>query len=159
VEGLTRSKFWPQLCLFVVEDDPQFGLDHVDGHRTTAQVISPYTRRRFVDHTCYNQTGMVKTIELLLGLPPMNQLDLSATPMRRCFQDQPDLTPFKAVPNKVPLDELNPPLDKLRGKALHWAKESLELAFDKEDEADEDTLNRILWHSVRGYDTPYPDRK
>ncbi len=159
VEGLTRSKFWPRLCIFVVEDDPQFGLDHVDGHRTVAQVISPYARRRFVDHTCYNQTGMVKTIELILGLPAMNQLDLSATPLRRCFQDRPDLTPFKAVPNKVPLDELNPPLDKLRGKALHWAKESLELAFDKEDEADEDTLNRILWHSVRGYDTPYPGRK
>ena len=159
VEGLTRSKFWPRLVVFVVEDDPQFGLDHVDGHRTVAQVISPYTRRKFVDHTNCNQTGMVKTIELVLGLPPMNQLDLSATPMRRCFQDRPDLTPFKAVPNRIPLDEMNPPLEALRGQALRRAKQSVAMDFDKEDEADEDTLNRILWHSVHGDDKPYPERK
>jgi hypothetical protein len=143
----------------VVEDDPQFGMDHVDGHRSVAQVISPYTKRGFVDHTNYNQTGMVKSIELLLGLPPMNQLDLSATALRNCFRDTPDLTPYVSVPNRVPLDELNPPLEKLRGAARDWAKKSLELAFDKEDEADEDTLNRILWHSVRGYETPYPTRE
>src|SRR5262249_50763074 len=76
VEDVSKSKFWKETCIFVVEDDPQNGLDHVDGHRTVALVISPYTRRRYVDGTCYNQTGMVKTIELILGLPPMNQLDL-----------------------------------------------------------------------------------
>ena len=158
VEAVSKSTFWPETCVFVVEDDPQFGFDHVDGHRSVLQVISPYTRRRFVDSTNYNQTGVVKTIELILGLPPMNQLDLSATPMRGCFQDEPDLTPYTAAPNKAPLDEMNPPLDRLEGQALHWAEKSLELDFDKEDEADEDTLNRILWHSVRGYDTPYPER-
>ncbi len=156
VEAVTKSRFWKETAIFVVEDDPQFGFDHVDGHRSLAQVISPYTRRKFVDHTNYNQTGLVKTIELILGLPPMNQLDLSATPMRHCFQDKPDLTPYTAVPNKVPLDELNPPLGKLQGKALYWAKKSLELDFDEADEADEETLNRILWHAMRGYDTPYP---
>jgi YVTN family beta-propeller protein len=158
VEGVSKSKFWPETCIFVVEDDPQFGFDHVDGHRTVAQVISPYTRRKFVDHTNYNQTGMVKTIERILGLPPMNQLDLSATPMRNCFQEEPDLTPYACVPNKVRLDEMNPDLGKLRGKARYWAEKSLELAFDREDEADEDTLNRILWHSVRGWETPYPEQ-
>jgi YVTN family beta-propeller protein len=158
VEALSKSKFWPRLCIFVVEDDPQFGLDHVDGHRSVLQVISPYTRRKFVDHTNYNQTGVVKTMELMLGLPPMNQLDLSATALRGCFQDTPDLTPFKSVPNRVALDEMNPPLSRLKGPALHWARKSLEMDFDKEDEADEDTLNRILWHSVRGYDVPYPAR-
>jgi hypothetical protein len=156
VEAVTKSRFWPETCIFVVEDDPQFGLDHVDGHRTVALVISPYTKRKHVDRSNYNQTGMVKTIELILGLPPMNQLDLSATPMRGCFQDKPDLTPYTAVPNKVPLDELNPALAALRGKALYWAKKSMELDFDKEDEADEETLNRILWHATRGYETPYP---
>src|SRR5262249_37029103 len=110
------------------------------------------------DSTNYNQTGVVKTIELILGLPPMNQLDLSATPMRDCFQDKPDLTSYTPVPNKVPLDEMNPPLGRLKGPALHWAKKSLQMDFDEADEADEDTLNRILWHSVRGYDTPYPER-
>jgi YVTN family beta-propeller protein len=158
VEAVSKSRFWKQTCIFVVEDDPQFGFDHVDGHRTLAQVISPYTRRRSVDHTNYNQTGMVKTIELILGLPPMNQLDLSATPLRNSFQDEPDLTPYTSVPNKVPLDEMNPPLSKLRGEARYWAEKSLALSFEKEDEADEDTLNRILWHSVRGCDTPYPAR-
>jgi hypothetical protein len=157
-EAISKCKFWPRTCIFVVEDDPQFGFDHVDGHRTLAQVISPYTRRRFVDHRNYNQTGMVKTIELILGLPPMNQLDLSATAMRGCFQEQADLTPFTAVPNRVPLDEMNPPLRTLRGAALHWARQSLALRFDKEDEADEGTLNRILWHAARGDTAPYPVR-
>jgi hypothetical protein len=76
--------------------------------------------------------------------------------MRNCFQAKADLTPYKCVPNKVPLDEMNPGLEKLQGKALHWARKSLELDLDEADEADEDTLNRILWHSTRGYDMPYP---
>lgn len=158
VEAVTKSKFWPETCIFVVEDDPQNGYDHVDGHRTVALVISPYTKRKHVDSTNYNQTGMVKTIELMLGLPPMNQLDLSATPMRYCFQDKPDLTPYQCLPNQVPLDEMNPRLADLRGKALYWAQKSLEVELDEGDKADEDTLNRILWHAMKGYDTPYPER-
>jgi Phosphoesterase family len=156
VEALSKSKFWAQTCIFVVEDDPQNGFDHVDGHRTVALVISPYTRRGFVDHTNYNQTGMVKTIELALGLPPINQLDLSATSMRNCFQNRADLSPYTCRPNNIPLDQMNPPLKILNGKALYWAKQSLALDLDEEDRADEDTLNRILWHATRGYDTPYP---
>ncbi len=158
VEGVTQSKFWKDTCIFVVEDDPQDGFDHIDAHRTVALVISPYTKRRFVDHTNYNQTGMVKTIELILGLPPMNQLDLSATPMWNCFQATPDLTSYVSKPNKIPLDEMNPDLRKLKGQALYWARKSLAMNFEKGDEADEDTLNRILWHSVRGYDAPYPEK-
>ncbi len=158
VEAVSHSKFWPKTCIFVVEDDPQDGLDHVDGHRTVALVISPYTRRGHVDHAQYNQVGMVKTIELVLGLPPMNQLDLAAAPLRGCFQETPDLKPFTALPNRIPLDEMNPPLEKLRGKQRFWAEKSLALDLDRGDRADEDTLNRILWHSVKGYDAPYPER-
>lgn len=158
VEAVSKSKFWPETCIFVVEDDPQNGYDHVDGHRTIALAISPYTKRKFVDSTNYNQTGMVKTIELMLGLPPMNQLDLSATPMRNCFQDKPDLTPYTCVPNRVPLDEMNARLTDLQGKALYWAKKSMDIDLDEGDKADEDTLNRILWHAMKGYDTPYPER-
>jgi YVTN family beta-propeller protein len=158
VEAITGSKFWKNTCIFVVEDDPQFGFDHVDGHRSIAQVISPYTRRKYLDHTNYNQTGMVKTIELILGLPPMNQLDLSATPMRNCFQAAPDMTPFTSVPNRVPLDQMNPGMGQLDGKALYWARKSLELDLDEADDADEETFNRILWHSVRGTETPYPEQ-
>src|SRR5439155_19064620 len=121
VAEVSKSKFWPHTAIFIVEDDPQSGFDHVDGHRSVAFVISPYTRRKFVDHSNYNQTSMVKTIELILGLPPMNQLDLSATPMRNCFQNTADLTPYTCLPNTVPLDEMNPPLKNLKGAALHWA--------------------------------------
>jgi hypothetical protein len=99
---------------------------------------------------------MVKTIELILGLPPMNQLDLSATAMRNCFQSKADLTPYTCVANRIPLDQMNPPLKKLSGQALHWARKSLALNFDDADEADEDTLNRILWHATRGDGAPYP---
>jgi YVTN family beta-propeller protein len=155
VEAVSRSKFWPRTCILVTEDDPQNGFDHVDGHRTVGLAISPYTKRKAVDSTCYNQTGMVKTVELMLGLPPMTQLDLSATPMRGCFTDTPDLTPYAAVKNRVALDEMNKPVGVLTGKAREFALKSLELDFDEEDRADEDTLNRILWFSVRG-DLPYP---
>lgn len=158
VEAVSNSKFWAETCILVVEDDPQNGFDHVDAHRTVAFAISPYTKRKFVDSTCYNQTGMVKTIELILGLPPMNQLDLSATPMINCFADKPDLKPYKCVANKQALDQMNPPKDKLTGAAREWAEKSGKLDFSEADLADEDTLNRILWHAVRGYDTPYPRR-
>jgi YVTN family beta-propeller protein len=157
VEAVSKSKFWPETCIFVVEDDPQDGFDHVDAHRTVALVISPYTKRKFVDHTAYNQTGMVKTIELILGLPPMNQLDLSATPMRHCFTAKADLTAYACLPNKIPLDRMNPPLSRLLGKARHWAEKSLAMDFDDGDKADEDTLNRILWHATRGEEAPYPE--
>lgn len=156
VEALSTSKFWPKMCIVVTEDDPQNGFDHVDGHRTVGLVISPYTRRRAVDSTCYNQTGLVKTIELMLGLPPMTQLDLSATPLRNCFTDQSDLTPYSAEKNRIPLDEMNKPVKELDGKAKEFALKSLALDLDEEDRADEDTLNRILWFSVRG-NVPYPD--
>ncbi len=156
VEAVTKSRFWPETAIFVTEDDPQNGFDHVDGHRTVGQVISPYTRRGSVDHSFYSQIGMVKTMELILGLPPMNQMDLAATAMRGCFQDEPDLRPFTARPNQVPLDEMNPDSTALSGPALYWAKKSMELDLDDVDDADEDTLNRILWHAVKGYDVPYP---
>ncbi len=159
VEAVSHSKFWPETCIFATEDDPQNGLDHVDGHRTIAFVASPYTRRGYVDSTNYNQTGMIRTMELILGTPAMTQIDLTATPMVQCFQEKPDLTPFKAVPNKIKLDELNPQLHALQGQQLYWAKKSMELDLDDVDEADEDTLNRIIWHSVKGYDTPYPIEK
>jgi YVTN family beta-propeller protein len=157
VEAVSHSKFWKETCIFVVEDDPQNGFDHVDGHRTVASVISPYTKRGVVESTNYNQTSMVRTIELLLGLPPMNQLDASATPMTACFADAPDFTPYQAVPNRIPLDRLNPQLTDIRNpQQLHWAKVSLAQPLDEIDQADENTLNRILWFAARGRDDSYP---
>ncbi|MBI2826334.1 MAG: bifunctional YncE family protein/alkaline phosphatase family protein [Planctomycetia bacterium] len=157
VEALSHSRFWPTSAIFVVEDDPQAGFDHIDGHRTVAMVISPYARRRAVDSTNYNQTSMIRTMELILGLAPMNQLDASATAMASCFTDKPDLAPYKAVKNNIPLDRLNPDEEAIRDRRqLHWAKVSLAMPLDEVDEADEDTLNRVLWHSVRGRDDTYP---
>ncbi|HYK88676.1 MAG TPA: alkaline phosphatase family protein [Acidobacteriota bacterium] len=156
VEAVSKSRFWPETVIFVTEDDPQAGLDHVDGHRTVGLVISPYTRRGAVVHQNYNQTGMLRTIELILGLLPMNRFDRGADAMTDCFQEKPDTRSFTALPNIVPLDEMNPPLRALAGKPRYWAQKSLELDLDDVDRADEDTLNRILWHSVKGYDVPYP---
>ena len=158
IEAVSHSKFWKDTCIFVVEDDPQMGFDHIDGHRTVALVVSPYTRRKVVDSTNYNQTSMVRTIELILGLPPMNQIDASATPMTSCFTDRPDLTPYSAVPNLIPLDQLNPEMAEIKeARARHWAEESLKMNLDEVDKADENIFNRILWHAQRGRDDTYPD--
>ena len=113
VDAVSHSKFWTNTCIFAVEDDPQNGWDHVSGYRTTAYVASPYTRRGAVVHTQYNQTSLLRTMELMLGLPPMNQMDATATPMFDCFTNTPDFTAFDAVTNNVPLDEMNPPPKKI----------------------------------------------
>jgi hypothetical protein len=157
VEAISKSRFWKDTVIFVVEDDAQGGTDHVDGHRTVAFCISPYTRRGAVDSTLYNQTSIVRTIETILGLPPMNQFDLTATPMFNCFGAEKDFSPYVALPNKIPLDELNPPMKALRGKALYFAQQSLKQNFNVPDAADEDMLNRIIWHSVKGYDARFPE--
>jgi YVTN family beta-propeller protein len=157
VEAISKSKFWKETCIFVTEDDPQAGLDHVDGHRTVGLVVSPYTKHGEVVSTYYSQINMVRTMENILGIPPMNQLDLASEPMVDCFSSKPDFTPFTPVMNKVPLTELNPPLAGLQGDALYWAQKSLEQDLDDVDRIDEDVFNRIIWHAVKGYDQPYPD--
>ncbi|HUQ64769.1 MAG TPA: bifunctional YncE family protein/alkaline phosphatase family protein [Flavitalea sp.] len=156
VEAISHSKFWKETCIFVTEDDPQDGLDHVDGHRTVGFVISPYTKRGKVLSTYYSQINMLRTIENILGIPPMNQLDLTADPMLDCFTYKPDFTPYTAIRNNIPLNQLNLALDKIKGDELYWAKKSLEQDLDRVDQIDEDDFNRIIWHSVKGYDTPYP---
>lgn len=157
IDAISHSKFWKETAVFVVQDDPQAGFDHIDGHRTVALVASPYAKRGAVVSTNYNQTSMIRTIELILGLPPMNQLDASATAMSDCFTDTPNLAPYAVTKNNIPLDELNPPLKAITDpRQKHWAEVSLELPLDDVDEADEDTLNRIIWHSVRCRDDTYP---
>lgn len=156
VEALSKSRFWPETAIFVVQDDPQAGFDHVDGRRTVALCISPYTKRGHVDSTHYNQTSMLRTMELILGLPPMNQFDMAAIPMEDCFTDAADLTPYTALPNEIPLDEMNPPVSSLSGAARRYAELSNEAPLNNIDEADEDTLNRIIWHATMGGGVPYP---
>lgn len=156
VEAISHSKFWPKSCIFVIEDDPQDGFDHVDGHRSLCLCISPYTKRKQVVGKFYNQTGVLHTMERILGLPPMNQMDALAPIMDACFTTTADLTPFQALPNGVPLDEMNQKVNQLRGKQRTWAQRSQELDFSRRDRADEDALNRILWHAAQGVETPYP---
>ena len=157
VEAISLSKFWKETCIFVTEDDPQAGLDHVDGHRTVGMVISPYTKRKEVVSTYYSQINMVRTMENILGIPPMNQLDFVAEAMFDCFTESPDYTPYQAEPNNIPLDEINPTLESLDGKKRYWAERSMEQDLDNYDRIDEDTFNRIIWHAMKGNDRPYPE--
>lgn len=158
VEAISNSKFWKETAIFVVEDDPQAGLDHVDGRRTIAFCISPYTKRGEVISTHYNQNSILRTIELILGLPPMNQFDMAATVMTDCFIDIPDFTPYTALENQIPLDEMNPRISSLNetSKQYFYARKSMEMDLDEIDKADEGLFNEILWHDVKGYDVPYP---
>ncbi|HEY5912665.1 MAG TPA: alkaline phosphatase family protein [Verrucomicrobiae bacterium] len=157
VEALSHSRFWPETCIFAIEDDPQAGWDHVSGYRTTAYVISPYTKRGQVVSTQYNHISLIRTMELILGLPPMHQLDAAATPMFDCFTDKPDLTPFVSVPNNVRLDEVNPPVKKLSDPLLRrFAQLSARLPLGAPDQCSEDLLNRIIWHAMKGPNAPYP---
>jgi YVTN family beta-propeller protein len=157
VDAVSHSPYWKDTCIFAIEDDPQSGWDHVSGYRTTAYVISAYTRRQAVVQVNYNQTSMLRTMELMLGLPPMNQLDGTATPMTVCFTDQPDFRPWDCVTNNVPLDQMNPPLSSIRDRRqFRDALASSHLPLDKPDRCPEDVLNRILWHAQRGFEEPYP---
>jgi YVTN family beta-propeller protein len=156
VEAISKSQFWPKTCIFVVEDDPQAGFDHVDGHRSICLVISPYTKHGAVVSEFYNQTSVLHTMELILGLPPMNQMDAMAPVMSDCFTSTPDLRPYTCLPNLIPLDQTNPKTVGLDGRRLEMANQTLSMRFDQPDKIDDDTLNRIIWHSVKGTDSPYP---
>ena len=149
VEAATHSRFWKQMAIFVIEDDAQNGPDHVDAHRTVGLVISPYCRRSVVDSTLYTTASMVRTMELILGLPPMTQYDAGATPMFRAFQRKAVEKPFLALAPRVDLMAKNT-------KKSPFAAQSKRMDFSEYDRAPEDELNRILWHTARGPDASYP---
>lgn len=149
VEAISNSKFWKDTLILVIEDDSQLGPDHVDGHRTVAQVISSYTRRRAVVSDFFNHTSFIRTMGLVLGFPALTRFDRVATPLRPCFQEKANLTPFKAIPNKVPLDEMNPPAKSLTGEARRLAELSSKMDWDDVDVADADVVARAAWQSVR----------
>jgi hypothetical protein len=148
-DDISHSRFWKDTAIFVIEDDPQSGPDHVDCHRTTSFVLSPYVRRGFVDHQMYSSVSLLNTIEGILGLPPMTQYDGVATPLWALFQATPDLTPFTFLPARVDLEEKNT-------MQSYGAAESMKMPLDAADEADDADLNRIIWKSVRGIDSISP---
>ncbi|HEU0176693.1 MAG TPA: alkaline phosphatase family protein [Blastocatellia bacterium] len=156
VEVLSKTPFWKKMAIFVVEDDAQNGVDHVDGHRTTALAISPYIRRGSVDSTFYAHQSMLKTIELILGLPTLSLFDLIAYDMRASFTNEPDFTPYTAARPKQSLFELNPQLGSLRGQLRRDALDSMRMRFNTPDAAPTERLNRIVWRQVKGVKSPYP---
>jgi hypothetical protein len=149
VEHVTHSKYWPETAIFVIEDDAQDGPDHVDEHRTAALAISPYIRRETVDSTLYTTSSMVRTIELLLGLPPMSQYDAAAMPMYKTFGVKADLTPYALRPAEVDVNAKNT-------ARSYGARASSRMDFRDVDRAPAQALNEILWKSVKGADSPMP---
>ncbi len=149
IEAVSHSKYWETTAIFVLEDDAQNGPDHVDAHRSIAFVASPYTKRRFVDSTMYTTSGMLRTMELILGLPPMSQYDAAATPMFNSFADKADLKPYQSKPARIDLNEKNAP-------NATGSSRSAEFNFSKEDAAPDIEFNEIIWKSVRGADSAMP---
>ena len=149
VEAASQSKFWNEMVIFVIEDDAQNGPDHVDAHRTVGLVISPYCKRGAVDSTMYSTASMVRTMELILGLPPLTQYDAGATPMFNCFTMSMEVAVYKPLTPSVNLTARN--TDQAPG-----AKESARMNFRDYDRAPEDALNRILWAAAKGEAAPYP---
>jgi YVTN family beta-propeller protein len=143
VDAVSHSKFWPSTAIFVIEDDAQNGPDHVDAHRTIAQVISPYSQTGRVDSTFYSTVSMLRTMELIVGLPPLTQFDAAATPMVESFTNKPDLTPYTAIAPTQSLTETN-------GANAVMAAASARMSFGNADQAPENQLNEAIWKSVKG---------
>jgi hypothetical protein len=144
VDAVSKSRFWKDTVIFVIEDDPQGGFDHVDGHRSTCLVISPYTRRGAVVSNFYNQAAVLKSIRHIFGIAPATRFEKIAPLMADCFTTKPNLRPFTALPNRIPLDQMNPTKTAMR-----------RLDLSKPDRVDEDAFNRQLWQTA-GKQTPYP---
>lgn len=156
VEAVSKSRFWKETVIFINEDDPQNGYDHVDGRRSICLVVSPYTKRKAVVSEFYNQTSVLRTMLHIFGLPPMNQRDASSPLMTNCFTNTPDFTPYQTIVPKTPVDQ-KPPARSLPEalwavavQAIPLKKTGLKTAFHDE------LLNRAIWHEQKGYFDPYP---
>ena len=149
VEAVSNSVYWKDSAIFALEDDAQSGPDHVDSHRSVLLVASPFAKRGFVDHTFYTTSSVLRTIELVLGLPPMSQFDAAATPLYNAFGGTPDLGAYRRQMPVPALDEKNLP-------TAYGAKASLAMDFSDADRTPEGLLNEILWRSIRGAHSPMP---
>lgn len=149
VEHISNSSIWNESAIFVLEDDAQNGPDHVDAHRSPAFVISPYTKRNSVNSTMYSTSGMLRTMELILGLPPMSQYDAAAVPLYDVFTSTADLKPYKVKPANVDLEQRNVVLNKSAERSEKWN-------FAREDAAPDLDLNEVVWKSVKGEDSVMP---
>ncbi len=160
VEAVSSSRFWKDTVIFINEDDPQNGYDHIDGHRSLCLVISPYSKPG-VNHSFYNQTSALRTMLHLFGLPPMNQQDASMPLMKDCFQDVADLKPYRAIDANVPLNQTAKPKSEQSSIERKWRATLATVPIERtgmKSELDESNLNRFVWHEIRGWETPYPER-
>jgi DNA-binding beta-propeller fold protein YncE len=149
IEKISKSNYWKESIIFVVEDDAQNGSDHVDAHRSTLLVISPYIKRNFVDHVMYSTSSVLKTIELILGLKPMTQFDLSATPILNPVANIPDCTTFSNIKPLIDIEAKNPDY-------AYGSKRSSEMNFAIEDAIPDLELNEIIWKSIKGENSKMP---
>jgi DNA-binding beta-propeller fold protein YncE len=151
VEGVAKSKFWAKTAIFVIEDDAQNGPDHVDSHRSVVLALSPYTRRGIIDSSMYNQSSVLRTIELILGLRPLTHFDAGARPMAMAFASAPNLAAYEAEKPRISLTEKNP-------AKTASAERSAKMDFSEADLVDDDELNAILWEAIRKTPAPVPVR-
>jgi YVTN family beta-propeller protein len=149
VEYLSHSKIWNESVVFILEDDAQNGPDHVDAHRSPAYVIGPYVKRHFIDHTPYTTSGILRTMELILGITSMSQYDAAATPLWRCFTAKPDYTAYNALPAQVDITEKN----------LVWnelSKRSAQFDLSKEDRIPDLEFSEVIWKGIKGLHSEMP---
>ncbi|NED78307.1 phosphoesterase [Streptomyces sp. SID9944] len=187
IDRISHSKYWKDSAIFVVEDDSQAGLDHVDGHRAPVQIISPWAQHGTVDSHYYSQITMIRTIEQILGIHPMNQKDSAATPMRDAFTRRPDYTPFTALPNRTSLTDglktppscgvdtpaaQDPKAAVVPSTKVPADKKSLAAAWDAwkseqrltgphavPDYANPAQMNHLTWYQTHNWARPYPGEK
>ena len=152
IEYLSKSSIWKNAVVFILEDDAQNGPDHVDAHRSPAYVVGPFVKRNFVDHTSYTTSGMIRTMELILGLPPMSQYDAAATPLWRCFTSTPDYTAYRSIPSNVDLTDKNTAWNEL-------SRRSEKFDLSKEDQVPDLEFSEVLWKGVKGINSEMPAPK
>ncbi len=152
VEYLSKSPIWNETAIFILEDDAQNGADHVDAHRSTAYVAGGFVKRNFVDHTMYSTASMLRTMELILGIPPMSQYDAAATPMWRSFSSTVQPKGFVSKNNLVNLNDKNTAMNE-------WQRRSEKFDLAKEDAVPDLEFNRVLWYGLKGDNTPFPGPK
>jgi len=149
IDYLSKSSIWKNSVVFILEDDAQNGPDHVDAHRSTGYVVGPYVKRNFVDHTPYTTSGFIRTMELILGLPPMTQYDGGATPLWRCFTSTPNFAGFKSLPANIDLTEKNTGWSSL-------TERSEKFDLSKEDRVPDDEFSEVIWKGVKGINSVMP---
>ena len=149
IEFLSKSKIWNESVVFILEDDAQNGPDHVDAHRSPAYVVGPYVKRHFIDHTPYTTTGILRTMELILGIAAMSQYDAAATPLWRCFTANPNFTGYTALPAQVDITEKNMVWNEL-------SRRSAQFDLSREDRVPDLEFSEVIWKGVKGLHSTMP---